>query len=233
MVNHTALLSLFGEFAEALLAPYEIGDVLYRLTDGVVDVLDVDGAGVSLARDGERLEFVTATDHRAAAVEEVQVAGAVGPCWDAFRGNKQIRIDDLRDDSPWTGFNEQALAHGIHAVAALPMPVAAQRIGALGLYRERPGPWSDEELDVGQMLANMASGYVINNLQLSESRTIAEQLQVALDSRVIVEQAKGVLAGRRGISPLEAFGLLRDHARANREKVHDVSRRVVDGALSL
>lgn len=233
MVDRLALLGAYEDFAEALLGPYEIGDVLYRLTDRVVEVLSIEGAGVCLARDGGDLKLITSSDRRAAAIEDQQVAMSDGPCHEAFRSNRQVRISDLREDCPWPGYCEVALRQGMHAVASLPMPVGERRLGALDLYRVEPTPWNDDEIRVAQVLANMASGYILNNLELSQSRTLTEQLQSALDSRVIVEQAKGVLSGRTGITTNEAFSRLRDHARTTNAKLRDVCRRVVEGELDL
>ncbi len=233
MVDRTALLAAFDEYATALLRPsYDIGNVLYRLTDQVVAVLGIDGAGVSISRH-EVLSFLTATDVDVAVIEEFQATTGHGPCQEAFRTGRQVRIDDLTQDDPREGFREAALARGFGAVAALPMPVHDNRIGALELYCREPHAWTDAELSVAQLLANMASGYVLNNIELSETRTLAEQLQRALDSRIIVEQAKGVLGGRHGMSPNEAFSLLRDHARDTSSPLHEVCTSVVAGELRL
>lgn len=232
MVDRTALLASFDEYARALLHPYDIGEVLYRLTDQVVSVLDVDGAGVSIARN-ERLSFLTATDAQVAVVEEFQATHGHGPCAEAFATGQQVCIADVTEDDPRGGFRDVALAQGFHAVAALPMPVHERRIGALELYRRSPHEWQADEISIAQLLANMASGYVLNNIQLSETRTLAEQLQLALDSRIIVEQAKGILGGRHEMPPNEAFELLRAHARRSSADLHEVCEQVVAGTLRL
>lgn len=233
MLDHAALLRAYEGYAQALLRTYDIGEMLYRLTDQVVEVLDIDGAGVVLADDDDRLAAVTATDRRAAVLDEHQLEHEDGPALVAFRDNVQVRIGDLDVDERWPGLSAAARDLGIRAVAALPMPVHARRIGALDLWSVDPHEWTDEELRVGQVLANMASGYVLNNLELSESRDLAEQLQHALDSRVVVEQAKGLVAGRRGITPTEAFDLLRQRARSTSTRLHEVCQGVVDGDLEL
>lgn len=233
MLDHAALLRAYEGYARALLQTYDIGEMLYRLTDQVVEVLGLDGAGVVLAEDDDTLTLVTATDKRVTFLEERQLDAGAGPSVTAFRDNTQVRIADLREHDAWPHLSEAAEEVGVRAVAGLPMPVHARRIGALDLWSVEPREWTDDELRVGQVLANMASGYVLNNLELSESRDLAEQLQHALNSRVIVEQAKGLLAGRRGISPTEAFDLLRRQARSTGTRLHDVCQRVVDGELDL
>ncbi len=226
MVDREALLGVYESFAEALLHAYEIGEVLYALTDRVVAVLHVAGAGVWLA-DERGLTPVTASDATASAIQDRQRAIDAGPCHDAHRHNRQVRIADLRAGGPWPRAHEVALARGMHAVAALPMPVGDRRIGAMALYRREPAAWGEWEVRVGQVLANMASGYVLRNLELSESRTLADQLQTALDTRVVVEQAKGILSAHWDISTDEAFTRLRARAGRDGLSLHEACRRVV------
>lgn len=232
MVDRAALLSAFEDYAHALLHPYDIGEMLYRLTDQVVDVLGVDGAGVSIARN-DRLSFLTSTGTAAAVLEEFQSSSGHGPSHLAYREGQQVRVNDLGRTDDWPEYGRVAIEQGLHAVAALPMPVHERRVGALDLYRAEPHEWGDDELRIAQLLANMASGYIRHNVQLSESRSLAEQLQQALDSRIIVEQAKGVLSGRNDIPPNQAFELLRTHARTTSIRLHDVCEHVVEGRLRL
>lgn len=233
MINQSALLDAYEEFGKALLRPYEIGDVLYRLTDQVVAVLDIDGAGVCLARDDGGLELLSTSDHHIAAIDDAQLTAGEGPVHRAYADNEQVIIDDLGEVDEWPEFRRAAGARNLAATAALPMPVDERRIGALTLYRGEPHAWADDEIQAGQSLANMASAYVLNHQLLSESTTLANQLHGALESRVIVEQAKGLLCGRHDITPNEAFGRLRTFARNNGEGLHEVCARVVDGSLDV
>lgn len=232
MINQSALLDAYEEFGKALLRPYEIGDVLYRLTDQVVAVLDIDGAGVCLA-DEDGLKVLSATDHHIAAIDDTQVAAGAGPVHHAYTENEQVRITEVAELDEWPAFRRASEARGMASTAALPMPVSERRIGALSLYRGEVHQWTDDEIQAGQSLANMASAYVLNHQLLSESTTLADQLRSALDSRVVVEQAKGLLAGRHDISPNEAFGRLRSWARANGRRLHTVCTEVVEGSLDL
>lgn len=207
--------------------------MLYHLTDQVVAVLGVDGAGVSLARDGEKLTFVTATDAKVTAIEDQQIAHDEGPCHDAFHTGEVVVVRDLETEQRWPDYRQAALVHGARAVVGIPMPVGEQRIGALNVYHHSPRDWSDEQVDVAQVLADMASGYILNATTLAESRSLADQLQHALDSRVVVEQAKGIVAERGDIAPQDAFELIRAHARRTGTRVHDTAQQVVDGVLDL
>ena len=228
MLDHQALLEAFREYASQLLRPYAVGPVLYRLTDQVVAVLGVDGAGVCLGDGDGVLRFVTATDGDVAAIEEAQVAHDTGPCLEAFRTGDQVVVADLAASTRFGGYRESALAHGARAVAGIPMPVGEARIGALNLYWHAPHDPSTEELEVAQLLADMASGYILNATERERVETLASQLQHALDSRIVIEQAKGVLVERHHISPAEAFHQIRAQARSSSRRVHDLANEIVE-----
>jgi GAF domain-containing protein len=233
MVDQSALKRAFADYARTTAGSYEIGEVLYRLTDQVVEVLDIDGAGVSIAEADGTLQFVTASDALTTRAEQHQIDAGEGPCHDAFLSGERVTVPDLARDERWPTFRPATLEVGMHAVAGIPMPLGEQRIGALNLYRRTPREWHADALDDAQLLADMATGYVLNTRALHEREQLAEQLQQALDSRVIIEQAKGVIAERHGIATPAAFEKLRRHARSSHEKVHDVARAVVDGRLQV
>lgn len=233
VVDEQALVRAFEHYARILLSPYDMTHVLHELTDQVVDVLGIGGAGVCVANDDGRLLFVAATDGNVAVIEEQQVVRQQGPCHQAYRTGESVLVPDLAADQRWPAYREVALDRGCLAVAGLPMPVHERRIGALNLYCGDVHAWDDRELQVAQLLANMASGYILNHAELGSSRALTRQLRKALDSRIIVEQAKGVLSGRNDIPPNEAFELLRTHARTTSTRLHDVCEHVVEGRLRL
>ena len=233
MVNHAALVQAVADYAQALLTDFDIGTVLYRLTDHVTAVLGADGAGVSLADDSPNLAFVAATDGTVAAVEQEQIAQGEGPCHEAYRTGELVVVADLEQEHRWPAYASAAIEHGARSVLAVPMPVTERRIGALNVYRHAPHDWHDDEMEVARALADMASGYVLNAGRLDEARTLGQQLQHALGSRIIVEQAKGILAERNQISTAEAFERLRKHARSTNTRVHDLSRQIVDDTPSV
>lgn len=210
-----------------------MGDVLYRLTDHVVQVLGIEGAGVSLGMFPDALRFVAATEDRVARIEAGQVDSGDGPCFEAYRSGGTVMCGDLKEDGRWPHYRDIALQQDIRTVAGIPMPVGDERIGALNLYETGPRKWSGEELDTAQLQANVASGYIVNRRCLDEQTTLARQLQHALDSRVVIEQAKGVLSGRKDIDVAQAFEILRSYSRANSTKIHEVARRVITGELQL
>lgn len=231
-MSREPLYDALREFARTIQNPYEIGDVLYRLNDTVSDIMCAAGAGIMLGHEGN-LQFVTASDARVSQAESLQDQIGDGPCHEAYRGGERVIIDDLSADRRWPGFSAQVTALGLHAIAALPMRAFGEVIGALNVYREAPGAWSAEDLDAGELLSDIASGYILNAQRLQASQRLAEQLQIALDSRVIIEQAKGVLAAKLGTDPDSAFNLLRRHARGVNRKLHDVATDVVKGGLEI
>ena len=229
MIDQRSLLDVFREFATRLLGPYEIGPVLYELTDQVVAVLGVDGAAVSLADSDGVLRFVTATDADVAAIEEEQVAHDQGPCQEAFRTGQPVVVADLAACRAWPDYRQTAMGRGARAVAGVPMPVGDQRIGALNLYWQAPYEPPEEELGVAQLLADMATGYILNATARERAETLATQLQHALDSRIVIEQAKGMLVERHGLRPADAFQRIRMQARSANRRVHDVATDIVAG----
>jgi GAF domain-containing protein len=233
VADQAALQRAFGDYARSILGRYEVGDVLYRLTDHVVEVLGVDGAGVSIGDTDGTLKFVTATDERSTRVEEQQMRAQEGPCHDAYRSGDRVTVADLRAEERWPAYTPAAVDQGVRAVAGIPMAVEGRHIGALNLYQQAPREWPADDLEVAQLLADMATGYVVNAMALDESEQLAAQLQHALDSRIVVEQAKGVIAERHGIATAEAFERIRGYARSNGLRVHDVADAVLDGELSL
>lgn len=233
MVDQAVLLGALAEFARTVAGPYEIGDVLERLTEQTVSVLRVDGAAVSLTSSRAGLQFATATDAQVSEAERLQMRVGQGPCHDAYLLRRRVTSPDLRAEERWPAYTPTALALGFGALAGIPMSSGVRRIGALDLYRHGALPWQDEELEVAQVLADMAASYILNARVLADHRHLAAQLEQALDSRVIIEQAKGLLAERHGIAPSEAFELLRGHARDHNRRLADVAWAVVERRLGI
>ena len=221
----------FAEYAAALLGRYEVGEVLYRLTDQAVAALDADGAGVSIADATGTLRFVTASDEAASRIEERQMETQDGPCHQAYATGEVMASADLVSDHRWPKYRPVAVEAGFRSVLGVPMPAQQQRIGALNVYRKRAGEWTEDERDRASLLANMAAGYVILARSLEESRTLSDQLQQALDSRIVVEQAKGIVAERHDLDLNDAFARLREESQRSNTPIHEICARVVAGEL--
>jgi GAF domain-containing protein len=227
MADQQLLMKALSEFAGTLAKGFTVSDVLHDLADQVTVVLGIDGAGVSV-QDGDRLQFVTALDERSAALEGIQDADQAGPCVDAWRSGETVAVSDLRRSSHgWDRYERAARKVGVVAIAGIPMKYDNQRIGALDLYSTSPREWSDDDLESARILADIATSYVVHASELDRQRRLIEQLREALDSRIVIEQAKGILSAERQISVDAAFELLRRHARSNAASLRSVAEAVV------
>lgn len=222
---------MLTDFARLLTTEYQVGDALRDLVDGVTAVLGVSGAGVSLA-DADRLRFACAADEDVAALERFQEEHQMGPGLDAYLCGEPVLVADLEMmGRKWPLTRDAAAEAGFAAVAAIPMHLGASRLGVLDLYDRSPRDWSAEDVGVAGLLAGVATAHVANAGRLERARQTTEQLQHALDSRIVIEQAKGMLAGEGHISLDEAFRRLRTHARRHHTSLQTVADAVVNLGL--
>lgn len=234
MVDHARLQQTVRNFTRILGEPYDVGAVLYRLTDEVLGVLGCDGAGIAVRDPEGGLRFVASSDQRVACLEDRERELGDGPCHEAVATAEMTVSGDLRDESRWPAYRQAALRRGARAVAGVPLIVQDTPVGALSLYRLDPRNVCDQaDLDTARLLADLAAAYLTNRKVLTESEKLQDQLQHALDSRVVIEQAKGVIAERHGLEPAAAFDALREHARSRQRRIHDVAREVVGGDLEI
>ncbi len=227
MADQHLLTRTLSEFAATLVRGFAISDVLHDLAERVTVMLGVDSAGVSVQESG-KLRVVAALDERSRRLQQVQERAQAGPCVDAWRSGQAVTVTDLSEcASSWGTYPQQAREAGIVAIAGIPMRLAGKGIGALDLYSTRRRVWSADDLAAAHVLADMATCYVLNASELDRQRRINKQLQEALDSRVIIEQAKGVLAAELGVSVDRAFELMRRHARSHNANLRAVAKAVV------
>ena len=235
MPNPETLLDSLERFASALTSGYGIGDVLHNLTDEMAEVLNLRGAGVTLVHDGQQ-RFVTAADEAIATLERVQETFQMGPCIDAVASSAPVAVPDIAEGEAsdrWPDYTTAAKLTGIQAVAGIPMLAEGAAIGAVNLYNSQPRDWSVEDLRVATIFASIATGYLAHASSAQQQQRTVEQLQQALNTRLIIEQAKGVLATQQETTVDEAFTRLRTYAREHNDRIHDVSRAVVKGDLLL
>jgi GAF domain-containing protein len=233
--NPDTLLDSLERFAAALSSGYGIGDVLHNLTEEMAEVLSLTGAGVTLVHDGQQ-RFVTAAVEAIATLERVQETWQKGPCIDAVASAGSVAVPDINAGDAnicWPDYTVAAKTAGIQAVAGIPMLAEGEAIGAVNLYDRQPRNWSAEDLRVATIFASIATGYLAHASAAQQQQRTVEQLQQALDTRLIIEQAKGVLAAQREITVDDAFQALRRYARERNTRIHDVSRAVVKGDLLL
>jgi hypothetical protein len=228
----TELLSdTFVELADTMVAEFDVIDFLHLLTDRSVALLAASAAGVVLADPRGELRLAAASSEEAGLLELFQLQNDQGPCLECFRTGRPVTAGDLTGSAQrWPRFAEAAAASGFRAVEALPMRLRDQVIGALNLFRAEPGPLDPADLRIGQALADVATIGLLHERNVRRGEAVAEQLQAALNSRVIIEQAKGKLAERLGIDMDRAFTMLRTYARNTNQHLTDVARTFVDGA---
>jgi hypothetical protein len=212
---------------------FDVIDFLHLLTDRSVALLSASAAGVMLADPRGELRVAASSNEAAGLLELFQIQNDQGPCLDCFRTGQPVTAADLAGPGQqWPRFAAAATGSGFRAVEALPMRLRDQVIGALNLFRAAAGPFDPAELRVGQALADVATIGLLHERNVRRSETVAEQLQGALNSRVVIEQAKGKLAERRSIEMDQAFILLRDYARNSNQRLTDVARNFVTSATA-
>ena len=230
----TELLSdTFVDLADTMVADFDIIDFLHMLTDRSVALLAASAAGVVLADPRGELRLAAASSEEAGLLELFQLQNDQGPCLECFRTGRPVTAACLTGPAQrWPRFAEAAARSGFASVEALPMRLRDQVIGALNLFRAEPEPLEAADLRIGQALADVATIGLLHERNVRRRETVAEQLQAALNSRVIIEQAKGKLAERLSIDMDRAFTMLRDYARASNQRLTDVARDFVTGATA-
>ena len=219
----------FVELADTMVDDFDVIDFLHLLTDRSVALLSASAAGVMLADPRGELRVAASSNEAAGLLELFQIQNDQGPCLDCFRTGQPVTAADLAGPGQqWPRFATAATGSGFRAVEALPMRLRNQVIGALNLFRAAAGPFDPAELRVGQALADVATIGLLHERNVRRSETVAEQLQGALNSRVVIEQAKGKLAERSATDMDSAFRMLRDHARNTNRRLTDVARDFVD-----
>src|SRR6202044_954176 len=220
----------FVELTDTLVAGFDVIDFLHVLTNRSVQLLNVSAAGLLLADPRGELRVLAASSEAARLLELFQLQNDQGPCLDCFRAGQPVTSGDLAAEAArWPRFAPAARDAGFAAVQALPMRLRTQVIGALNLFRAVPGALAPADVRVGQALADVATISLLHERSMRHSDTLNEQLQTALNSRVIIEQAKGKLAERLGVDVDQAFAILREQARNRNQRLSDLARAFVDG----
>jgi transcriptional regulator with GAF, ATPase, and Fis domain len=220
----------FIDLADTMVADFDIIDFLDMLADRSVRLLDVSAAGVLLADPRGDLRVAAASTEAASLLELFQLQNDEGPCLDCYRTGQPVSADDLASARQrWPRFSAAATQAGLQAVQALPMRLRGQVIGALNLFRADPGPFDLDGQRIGQALADVATIGLLHERNLRRSEALAEQLQAALNSRVVIEQATGKLAERLSLDMPRAFAMLRDYARNTNQRLTDVANLFIAG----
>jgi GAF domain-containing protein len=227
LVEQGLVFETLAGFARTMARGYEITDVLHDLTSRVSALLGITGSAVCLL-EHDQLAFVASDNAALAELEQLQEHVASGPCFDAVRSGEAVTIQDLElVTGTWPAYVSHAGTIHVRAVAAIPMALDRDALGTVTLYDHQPRVWSKDELELATVLADIATSYVVNASKLDLHRRTAEQLQRALDSRIVIEQAKGIISADRGIDVDTAFQLLRKHANDHHAGLRKTAEAVV------
>ena len=227
--REAAVVETFVALVDTLVEDYDAIDLMGRLAERSSVLLGMDAAGVILADPQGDLTVAGASSERSRLLEMFAVAIDTGPCIDTVRTGRAVSCDDIAAEADrWPRFAAGAAEAGFRAFHALPMRLRDEVIGVLTLINTEPHHLAGNDRRVGQALADAATIGLLHQRALHRAETVAEQLQVALTSRIIIEQAKGVLAARTDTSPDEAFTLLRSHARRTGSRLTDLCRAIID-----
>jgi transcriptional regulator with GAF, ATPase, and Fis domain len=225
------LAAVFVELADTLVTGFDVADFLHGLADRCVQLLGVDAAGLMLADQRGSLEVIASSSEQSRLVELFQLQNDQGPCLECYRSGQPVsEVDLAAAGQRWPLFAPAAAGAGFAAVQALPMRLRDEVIGALNMFMHAPRRLDETALQVAQALADVATIGLLHERNLRHQEVLAEQLQGALNSRIAIEQAKGVLAERLGLDMGQAFSLLRDQARAQNRRLAELAGAVAGGS---
>ncbi|SDP93427.1 GAF domain-containing protein [Lentzea jiangxiensis] len=218
----------FVELADTLVLRFDAIDFLHTLTGRCVELLEVDAVGILLADQRGALNLVAASTEQARMLELFQLQDEEGPCLDCFHTGQPVACADLEQEPQrWPRFTVAARELGFSAVHALPMRLREQIVGALNLFRISPCAIPQDAVELAQSFANVATISILQVRALRHSEMVTEQLQNALNSRIVIEQAKGILTERLRVDVADAFSLMRTHARNSNQLLSEVAQQVV------
>lgn len=228
------LLGTFVALADSLVDDFDVVDVLQRLVDECISLFDASAAGILLLSRSNKLEVIVSTSERSELVELMQLRAGAGPCVEAATTGQVVSVGDIDQIAHrWPAFAADARASGFASIHAIPMRLRESTLGSLNLLRDEPGVLNAADAAAAQALADIATISILQQRLVEESELAQAQLQRALDSRVVIEQAKGYLAQRLNIDMDEAFARIRKRARSTQARISVVAADVIAGRVDL
>lgn len=229
MIAHDRLLDAFVEMADTLVDEFDLIDFLHHLTDHAAAVSGASSVGLLLGDEHDRLNFMAATSAGAEHLELFQLQSEEGPCLDCVRMRQPVIVRDLRAEADrWPQFAPRAVAEGFRSVHAFPLRLRDQVVGALNVFGNNELALETDDIRSIQALADIATIALLQERAITAGEVLTVQLQAALNSRILIEQAKGVIAQSSGISVVEAFDRLRGYARAHNLRLTELADAVVN-----
>jgi len=233
MEREALLTRTFVELADTLVDDFDVTELLTLLVDRCVEALDVSAAGLLLVAPEGDLRVMASSNEAMRILQDFELSSAEGPCLDCYRTGKPVVNETLAGGGHWPRFTPVALEAGFRSVYAVPMRLRRSILGALNLFGSEERTLSEQDLLAAQAFADVATIAVLQNRAIVEAQILADQLNHALNSRVVIEQAKGVLAERLGIGMEQAFTRLRTHARNHNLRLAVLAQGLVDGTLNV
>ncbi|MBI2711089.1 MAG: GAF and ANTAR domain-containing protein [Actinobacteria bacterium] len=234
MHKETLLARTLVKLADTLVDDFDVVELLTLLTDRCVDVLGVAAAGIMLAAAEGDLRVMASSSEAMRVLELFEIQAQEGPCLDCYGTGAPVANPDLAGgDHGWPRFGAEAIAAGFRSVSALPMVLRGRVIGALNLFRVEPGEMANVDLESAQAFADVATIAILQHRAAAEAQALNDQLNQALNTRIVIEQAKGMVAERQGLDMEQAFGVLRNHARSHNLRLTDVATGVIGGTLAV
>jgi len=222
----------FVQLADTLVSDYDLLSFLDLLVERSMAVVDADAGGVLLSNGEGSLKPLVSSDETTRMLELFELQNDEGPCIESYRRNQQIVENDLAQSTRWPRFRPAALESGYRSALAIPMRLRGDVIGALNLFGDRPVPVERADVDAAQAFADIATIGILQQRAVSDARQLTGQLQTALNSRIVLEQAKGIVAERAQMDIGDAYQVLRWYARNHNRYLRDVAAEVVSGALN-
>jgi GAF domain-containing protein len=233
MPREALLARTLVELADTLVDDFDVVELLTLLTDRCVDVLDVAAAGLMLVAPEGDLRLMASSSETMRVLELFELQSQEGPCLDCYRTGEPVMNQNLASvNGRWPRFAAEARAAGFRSVHALPMRLRGSVIGALNLFHIDTGEMRKADIDAAQALADVATIAILQHRAVREAQVVNDQLQNALNSRIVIEQAKGMVAQREGLNMEQAFSTLRNHAANHNLRLVDVARAIIDGTLA-
>jgi transcriptional regulator with GAF, ATPase, and Fis domain len=228
------LVHTFVSLADSLVSDFDVLELLQTLVDQATLLFDASAAGIIIGPDDAHLEVVASTSEKSRLVGLMQLEVGEGPCVEAVTTGQVVSVADVRAIADrWPAFAAQAAGAGYVSVHAIPLRLRGQVIGSLNLFREHEGVLNEADAIAAQALADVATISVLQERTIRDTTVVHDQLRHALDSRVVIEQAKGVIAHTHGVDMDEAFRLIRAEARSTSTAMPALAAEIVAGRVTL
>lgn len=230
--RESRLVAAFVEMADTLVDDYDVADMLHQLTEHCVRLLNAAAAGLLLTDQRGGLQVLASSTERTRLLELFQLQTNEGPCLDCISTGQPVLINDLdAERRRWPAFVPEAIREGFHSVYAVPLRLRREVIGTLNLFCTRSGALHEQDLTVARALADTATIGILQERAIHRGEVLTEQLQTALNSRIAIEQAKGVLAHAGNLEMHQAFETLRSYGRARSARLSEIAALLVTGRL--